>query len=62
MLKQIHVQLYLPERPSQHGGIKKHRFSSGVFAVNFYKIPHLFLVFNSWMLAAFTNSDQSTDK
>ena len=46
MLKLIHVQLYAPERPHWHGGIKKHWPSSGIFLVNFDKIPHLFLVFH----------------
>ena len=49
MLKLSQVQLYLPERSHWHGGIKKHWRSSGVFIVNFDKIPHLFLVFHCWI-------------
>ena len=44
MLKQIHVKLYLPERPHWHGNIRKHWHFSGVFIVNFEMISHLFVV------------------
>ena len=37
------------ERPRWHGDIKKHWRSSGVFIVNFEKIPHPFLVFHYWV-------------
>ena len=49
MLKQIQVQLSLPERPHWHGDIKKHWRFSGIFIVTFEKIPHLFLVFHCWI-------------
>ena len=49
MLKQIHVQLYPREGSQWHGHIKKHWCSSGVFIVNFDKIPHFFLVFRCWI-------------
>ena len=46
--------------------IKKHWRSSGVFIVNFKKIPYFFLVFiaefGEVLPAAFTSRDQSTDK
>ena len=41
MLKEIQVQLYLPEQSQWHGDFKKHWCSSGVFIVNFEIIPHL---------------------
>ena len=44
-MKQIQIQLYPPERPHWHGDIKKHWRSSGIFIVNFEKIPLFFLVF-----------------
>ena len=46
MLKQIHIQLYPPERPHWHGDIKKHQRSTAVFTVNFEKMQYLFLVFD----------------
>ena len=49
MLKQIHVQLWPPERPHWDGDIKNDRPFSGVFNVDFEKIPYLFLVFHCWI-------------
>ena len=36
-------------RTTQHEDIKKHWHSSGVSIINFEKVPHLFLVFHSWI-------------
>ena len=44
MLKQIHVQMYPPERPQWHGDIKKHWRFSPVFIANFDKIPHFLFI------------------
>ena len=37
------------KRPHWHENIKKHWWRSDVFIVNFEQIPHLFLVFHSWI-------------
>ena len=48
MLKQTQVQLYPPERTHWNDDITKHWHFSGVFIVNFEKIPRLFLAFYCW--------------
>ena len=39
--------------PSWHENIKKHWLCSDVSTANFEKIPHLFLVFHSWIWGSF---------
>ena len=36
-------------RTTWHEDIKKHWHSSGVSIINFEKVPHLYLVFHSWI-------------
>ena len=42
-----------PERPQWQEDITKHWLRSGVSIVNFEKIPHLFLVLNSWISGSY---------
>ena len=39
----------MPEQLYWHEDIKKYWHSSGVSAINFEKIPHILLVFHSWI-------------
>ena len=63
MLKQIHEQLYLSERPYWHEAIKKHWRFSGVSIVNFHTFSYYFIVeFGEKFPAVFTSRDENIDK